>query len=251
MTYKTVGIMVPMPSEFHHYGIVQEPHGVLWGHHFHKVTINGVGCIVGQSGIGKVNMAVATTLMLDHYQPDIVVNAGVGGALAPHLKIGDVVISDAMVCSDYGRVTDGKMYVYQPGNDPFPGACETRGYGVPETVVQTLKEKLGHASGGPLPYDVFWGTIATGDVFVNCQDHGAWLRETLGADAVAMEGAAMAQVAEKYGVPSLEIRAFSDTAQGDSTAEFNQSLALAASNAADLCCRVVGWLGCAPHGRER
>ena len=245
MTYQTIGIMVPMPSEFQYYGIVGGPHAVLHGHHFHKVTISGVPCIVAQSGVGKVNMAVATTLMLEHYKPDIVLNAGVGGALAPHLKIGDAVISHTIVCSDYGRITHGKMYVYQPGRDPFPGADETRGYAVPETVVHTIKTHLAQttAARDVFPYNVFWWTIATGDVFVNCHDHGAWLQQTLGADAVAMEGAAMAQVAEKSGVPSLEIRAFSDTAQGDSTVEFTESLALAAANASHLCCRVGGWLG--------
>ena len=228
----TVAIMVPMPSEFKHYDITGTPDKILQGHAFHRVTIDGVDCIVGQSGIGKVNMAVATTLMMENYHPDILINAGVGGAIDPSLQIADVVISDTMVCSDYGRITDGKMVVYQPGGDPFPGADETRGYPIPAD----LKQKITHGLQGE---KFTWGTIATGDVFVNCPKHVAWLRDELGASAVAMEGVAMAQVAEKYGVPSLEIRAFSDTAEGDSTVEFDQSLPLAAANAAQMCRRVV------------
>ena len=228
----TVAIMVPMPSEFKHYDISGEPDKVLNGHAFHRVIIDGVDCIVGQSGIGKVNMAVATTLMMEHYNPDILINAGVGGAVDRDLKIGDVVISDTMVCSDYGRITDGKMYAYQPGGDPFPGADETKGYHLPTE----LKQKITDGLSGE---DFTWGTIATGDVFVNCQKHVAWLRDELGASAVAMEGVAMAQVAEKYGKPSLEIRAFSDTAEGDSTVEFDKSLPLAASNAAIMCRKIV------------
>ena len=228
----TVAIMVPMPSEFKHYDITGDPDAVLHGHAFHRVIIDGVNCIVGQSGIGKVNMAVATTLMMENYQPDILINAGVGGAIDRALNIGDVVISDTMVCSDYGRITDGQMYAYQPGGDPFPGADETRGYHLPAD----LKQKITDGIDGNT---FVWGTIATGDVFVNCQNHVAWLRDELGASAVAMEGVAMAQVAEKYGVPSLEIRAFSDTAEGDSTVEFDKSLPLAAANAAKMCRRVV------------
>ena len=228
----TVAIMVPMPSEFKHYDITGNPDKILHGHAFHRVSIEGVNCIVGQSGIGKVNMAVATTLMMENYHPDILINAGVGGAIDSHLKIGDVVISDMMVCSDYGRITDGKMYVYQSGADPFPGADETRGYPIPADLKQKISDGIDN--------DTFnWGTIATGDVFVNCQNHVAWLRDELGASAVAMEGSAMAQVAEKYGVPCLEIRAFSDTAQGDSTVEFDKSLPLAAAGAAQMCRRVV------------
>ena len=228
----TIAIMVPMPSEFKHYDITGAPDCILQGHAFHRVSIEGVDSIVGQSGIGKVNMAVATTLMMQHYHPDMIINAGVGGAVDPHLNIGDVVISDTMVCSDYGRITDGVMYAYQPGGDPFPGADETRGY----HLSADLKQKITHGIDGD---SFFWGTIATGDVFVNCPKHVAWLRDELGASAVAMEGVAMAQVAEKYGVPSLEIRSFSDTAQGDSTVEFDKSLPLAAANAAQMCRRVV------------
>lgn len=240
MSDYTIGIMVPMPSEFKHYGIQGKPDAVLHGHEFHRVMIHGVHCIVGQSGIGKVNMATATTLMLEKYSPDVLINAGVGGAVNPHLKIGDAIISDMMVCSDYGRITDGKMFVYQSGNDPFPGADESKGY----LITPSIKDKIkNHLARGDLPYGITWGTIATGDVFVNCHNHVAWLRDMVGADAVAMEGAAMAQVAEKYNIPCLEIRTFSDTAQGDSTVEFDKSLPLAARNAADLCCRVVDCLG--------
>ena len=228
----TVAIMVPMPSEFKHYDITGDPDAVFNGHAFHRVSIEGVNCIVGQSGIGKVNMAVATTLMMENYAPDVLINAGVGGAIDRDLQIGDVVISDTMVCSDYGRITDGEMFVYQPGGDPFPGADETRGYHLSADIKQKITAGLNNE-------DFKWGTIATGDVFVNCPKHVAWLRDALGASAVAMEGVAMAQVAEKYGVPSLEIRAFSDTAQGDSTVEFDKSLPLAAANAAKMCRRVV------------
>ena len=48
--------------------------------------------ILTESGIGKVAAASATALMIDNFQPHLVVNTGSAGALDPELKIGDEVI---------------------------------------------------------------------------------------------------------------------------------------------------------------
>ena len=60
-----VAIMVPMPSEFKHYDITGAPMGSIWTC-IPPCNIEG-WTIVGQSGIGKVNMAVATTLMMENW----------------------------------------------------------------------------------------------------------------------------------------------------------------------------------------
>lgn len=236
--YKTIAIMVPMPSEFEHYGITGQPDRTIAGHQFHRTTINGVQCIIGQSGIGKVNMATATTLMMENYSPDLLINAGVGGAVDTALDAGDVVISQSLVDADYGRRADGKMIVCRANTDPFADGGGDVGLPVLQSIKDTITPHM-----EDIPYSVQWGVIATGDVFVNCAEHLAWLRNNLNATVTAMEGIAMAQIAEKYNVPALEIRAVSDKADGNSMGDFETNLKLAATNASHMCKCVVKWLG--------
>ncbi|NHX34748.1 5'-methylthioadenosine/S-adenosylhomocysteine nucleosidase, partial [Escherichia coli] len=45
--------------------------------------INGVDVALLKSGIGKVAAAIGTTLLLEHCQPDVVINTGSAGGLDP------------------------------------------------------------------------------------------------------------------------------------------------------------------------
>lgn len=47
-----------------------------------------------KSGIGKVAAALGATLLLERCKPDVIVNTGSAGGLAPTLKVGDIVVSD-------------------------------------------------------------------------------------------------------------------------------------------------------------
>ena len=48
-----------------------------------KGNINGQPVALLQSGIGKVAAAIGTTLLLQQMKPDIVINTGSAGGLAP------------------------------------------------------------------------------------------------------------------------------------------------------------------------
>ena len=67
---------------------------------FHSGKIGDKECVVAKCGIGKVNAAVCTQTMILEYQPECIINTGIGGATSLETKIGDVVIATEVVQHD-------------------------------------------------------------------------------------------------------------------------------------------------------
>ena len=66
----------------------------LGGSEIYTGQLNGVDVALLKSGIGKVAAAMGVTLLLERCQPDVIINTGSAGGLAPTLKVGDIVVSD-------------------------------------------------------------------------------------------------------------------------------------------------------------
>jgi adenosylhomocysteine nucleosidase len=81
---------------------------------------------------------------------------------------------------------------------------------------------------------VIRGVIVTGDVFVASPAKTAELRQVFKADAVEMEGAAVAQVCWRQKVPCLIVRCISDKADAAANADYDRFARAAASNSAKL-----------------
>ena len=63
---------------------------------FYSGTLHGLEVVVAKCGIGKVAASVATTILIDQYAPDFVVNTGSAGGFDPQLDIGDLVIASGV-----------------------------------------------------------------------------------------------------------------------------------------------------------
>jgi nucleoside phosphorylase len=81
--------------------------------------------------------------------------------------------------------------------------------------------------------------IATADCFVKCPDRSGYLRDTLKADLVDMETAAVAQIAALLDIPWAGIKAVTDGANSDSSGDFHANLERAANRAADEAARFI------------
>lgn len=65
---------------------------------FYQGTLNGKEVVVVRSGIGKVNAAVCTQILVDDFQAEAVINTGIAGSLKAEINIGDIVVS-TVLCS--------------------------------------------------------------------------------------------------------------------------------------------------------
>lgn len=246
-----IGLIAAIPAELAQLGPAfrVERREEVAGLAFLAGTLEGRAVVAVEAGIGKVNGAVVATLLLDRFGCRALVFTGVAGGLDPALSVGDVVIGTRLVAHDYGAVVDGAIRVYQPGAIPLPGHREDHGYALPPALEERLRQALGgldlppmsaEATGGtPRRPAIRFGTILTGDVFLNCAATRRRLFAAHGGAAVEMEGAAVAQVAERFGRPWVVVRALSDLAGEDSHISFGAFLHEAAAIAATILRRIL------------
>src|SRR6478672_3853733 len=206
---------------------------------FTSGTIDGARIMTARVGVGKVNAAEATTLLLDHFSPAAVIFSGTAGAVDPDLNPGDVVIGTAVGHHDFGTVT-ASAFVRGPTRDPASGQVDPIFFPAgPELLAAarraavTLKpSRLPDAEPGPAAR-ISEGVIVTGDSFISSSVRRDELRSELKASVVEMEGAAVAQVCARFGVPLIVIRSVTDRAQAQAMPSYQQFVDLASRNAAD------------------
>jgi len=218
---------------------------------FHTGTLAGRRVVLAYTGVGKVNAAMTTTLVLDHYHPTEVLFTGVAGGINTNRGPGDIVLGARVAQHDFGDVSDKDVHT-TPTENPITGKPNPlfftgadRLLAVAETAAASVKwEQLTTTRGERTPH-VRRGVIVTGDVFVASPVKSAELRAKFQADAVEMEGGAVTQVCAQQGVPCLVIRSLSDRADATATLDFEKFFRTAATNSARLTEAILGQLA---HG---
>lgn len=204
--------------------------------------------VVAETGIGKVNAAMTTALLLDHFRPQRVLFTGIAGGTNPDLQPGDIVIAGQTTHHDYGSITDKNTPTKQTRNaitkafNPAYFPADSALLRLAERVVKTVPlEGIPLASGGvsDRPVKVITGTVVTGDVFVASPEKVKNLRNDFGADATEMEGAAIAQVCYQIQVPHLIIRSLSDRADAEAHIAYDKFYPTAARNSAKVVIALV------------
>ncbi|CAN7311810.1 5'-methylthioadenosine/S-adenosylhomocysteine nucleosidase [Rossellomorea sp. LjRoot5] len=191
-------------------------------------TMNDKEVILLRSGIGKVNAAMSTAVLLQHFKPDCIINTGSAGGFDPSLNVGDVVISTEVRHHD----VDVTAFGYEYGQVPQLPAAFTADEKLKQTAIDSVKE-LGGAQ-------VVSGLIATGDSFMNDPVRVDAIRDKfMDLQAVEMEAAAIAQVAHQFNVPFVIIRSLSDIAGKESDVSFEQYLEKAALHSAKMVMNIV------------
>lgn len=176
------------------------------------------------SGIGKVNAAITTQILLDNFAVDAVVNVGVAGSLSPNLTFGDVVVATDLVEHDFDITAFGEPLGQIARMDTFAFAADS-----------SLNSKI--VTGLQLDNNqVVSGRIVSGDQFIDNADKAKFLHAEFNALACEMEGAAIAHVCYVNKVPFAVIRALSDMAGQDGAAShsFEDLKYMAAERAATV-----------------
>ncbi len=205
---------------------------------FKTGKLNGKKVVIGETGIGKVNASITTTLIIKQFSPKVIIFTGVAGAVNPDLNQGDILIGKRLSYHDYGRLTNEGLNFY-PTRNPHTKKQNPQYFTADSLLIILAKESSQNLDlqkvtvNSPKPR-VLTGTIVTGDTFVASSVAVEGFRKNYQADATEMEGAAVAQICFQQNLPFLIIRSISDKANEVAPADFQTFKKIAADNSAIL-----------------
>lgn len=75
-------------------------------------------------GIGKVNAAICTQILVSEYKVDKVINVGVAGGISKDIYPGDVVVAENLVEHDMDTTAFGDPHGQIPRLDTFDFKCD-------------------------------------------------------------------------------------------------------------------------------
>jgi len=210
--------------------------------------LNSQKVVIAWTGIGKVNAAMTTTLLIEHFKPKYIIFTGIAGAVNPQLRPGDIVIAAKTAHHDMGTVWPEGLFVKGVKNrldgmeNPvfFPADEKLIKYAL-QAAKQIDMRQVETVAGRRKP-KIIKGVIVTGDSFIASTEKCAELRKKLEADAVEMEGAAVAQICYQWQIKHLIIRSISDSADEGAVFDKQMFYVLAAKNSSDLVAEMIGLL---------
>lgn len=217
---KCIGIIVATPEELKELKniMTESKEYKIFNLDFYKGKINNKNYVLVQCGVGKVNAARTTQILIDKFDIESVINVGVAGGLEEDINIGDIVIGEKLVQHDFDITAFGheKGYITEIGKI----------FESDKSLIEKCKKiKIENLK-------IIVGTIASGDIFCTDTKMKEKIKNKFNSSCVEMEGAAIAQTAYLCNVPFLVIRAISDIPNGKNKMDYEEFAEKAAKNCA-------------------
>ena len=177
---------------------------------FCQGELRGKPAVVVKSGVGKVNAAVCTQILVDVFGVDAVINTGMAGSLNAQIDIGDVVISTDVLHHDMDAVNFGYPLGQIPQMDVFSFQADEELAEKAKKVCEKVNPEI----------KVFRGRVVSGDQFIADKTVKQRIVDNFQGFCTEMEGAAIAQASYLNGVPFVIIRAISDKADDSAVMDY-------------------------------
>lgn len=170
---------------------------------------------------GKVNAAIATSLLLDNYDIDYVINIGSCGSLNNKLEIGDMIVGTEITHFD----VDARHFGYEFGQVPQMPAI----YNSDDELTKKAKNISLSTN------NIHFGLVGTSDSFISDKNRKKEILKHFPKMLVVdMEAAAIAQTCYNFGVKFIICRSVSDKAEEGNRITFDEFLQIAAQNSSKL-----------------
>lgn len=221
-----IGIIVAMEEELNAIKNIMKnsKKRVIYNLGFIIGEIQNKECILIKCGIGKVNAARVTQILIDNFFVKYIINLGSAGAVNSLLNIGDIVIGEKVIQHDFDITAFGHLKGYITGVGDIIESDKS--------LVQKFVKVSNLVNNKK--YSVKKGIIASGDIFCTDIKMKEKIHNKFNAECVEMEGAAIAQVCYLDNIPFIIIRSISDSPNGSNEIIFEQYLNLASKRCAEL-----------------
>ena len=165
-----------------------------------------------RAGVGKCNAAACTQALIDRFQPSYIFNTGIAGAISPEVHILDLVISRDALQYDVDVTSFDYPLGKVPGDKKLGYDADARLLELAVEVNQEINPE----------HNSYIGRVVTGDRFVSSHETKEYLKNTFAATCCEMEGAAIAQIATKNGIPFVILRFISDEANDEASMVYEE-----------------------------
>ena len=186
--------------------------------------ISNYKVVLVEAGVGKVNAARTTQILIDNFEVDAIINVGSAAASNEKLNIGDIVIANKLVQHDFDITAFGHPKGYISNVGQYLESDKELVINIEKAIKKIDNNK----------FKTIIGTIASGDIFcteINMKDK---IKRKFNADAIEMEGDAIPQVCKLDNIPFIVIRGISDSPNGNNKVTFEEYLEQASQRCAEL-----------------
>ena len=179
---------------------------------FYKGKIYGNEIILCDSKVGLINNAAATTLAIEKFEPDYIINQGCAGAISRDIHKSDIVIGTD--CINITSINtkfkeEGKGYNLDDW-ELINFVAGEKDRLIPQNGSEELIEKIKKIENKYQYGKVHYGRIGSGDIWNSECDWLIKMNEKYGILCEEMEGIAIYTVANQYEIPVIDIRVISD-----------------------------------------
>jgi len=190
---------------------------------FNFGKLYGKDIVIVRSGIGKVNAAICTQILIDDFMVDKIINVGIAGGVGEKVSPGDVVIASDLVQHDMDTSAFGDRIGQIPRLEIFDFKCD-------KSLIDMATSSCKNMEGN----NWFLGRIVTGDQFIADLEKIKWISKEFDAMACEMEGGSIAQVCYLNDIPFVVIRSISDNAENNAHMDYEKFKFVAVSNSTKI-----------------
>lgn len=194
---------------------------------FYESKMNNIEIVLVECGVGKVNAARTTQILIDNMKVDYIFNIGVAGGVSNKLSVGDIVLGEKLVQHDF----DITSFNHEKGYIPSVGVyidSDTYLLNIANEVLNSIKDITYHR-----------GVIASGDIFCTETKMSEKIGTKFNALCVEMEGASIAQVCFLSHIPFLIIRSISDVINDNNKVTYEEFLLSSCGKVADVMINIL------------
>jgi adenosylhomocysteine nucleosidase len=223
--YRMIGILsaLEVESDIILKNMADKEISVIAGMTFNRGIISGKEVVLATCGVSKVNAALFTQIMIDHFRPDGILFTGVAGSMDRSIRQMDLVVADKLTFHD---VSPHQLEFCFPNQVWFH---------TDEELSNLLRI---NAEGSVM------GPIITGDQFITSKERWKELKKRFPeALAVEMEGCAVAHACYVNEVPFAIIRCISDLADNGAEDSYDAFEQKAAERSAKIIIKTIREIG--------